>query len=70
MPLKDFSGNNLNKVVFLLAFEEGTHLKEKIGKICDSFIATRFLLPRAGHGDVNAFRRKIKSIEEKSDETK
>ena len=42
VPLKDFFGNSLNKVVFLLAFEEGTHLKEKIGKICDSFIASRF----------------------------
>lgn len=41
-PLKDFSGKALDKVVFLLAFEEGTHLKDKIGKICDSFMATRF----------------------------
>jgi hypothetical protein len=68
--LKDFSGKDLHKVVFLLAFEEGSHLRDKIGKICDSFMATRFQLPRDGHGDINAFKRKIKSVEEKTDETK
>ena len=53
-----------------MAFEEGSHLRDKIRKICDSFMATRFQLPRDGHGDINAFKRKIKSVEEKTDETK
>ena len=35
--LKDFSGKTLDKCVYILVFEEGTHLREKITKICDSF---------------------------------
>ena len=35
--LKDFQGKNLIKSVYVLVFEEGTHMKEKIAKICDSF---------------------------------
>lgn len=36
-PLKDFNGNFLRKSVYVLAFEEGTHFRDKVGKICDSF---------------------------------
>lgn len=53
-----------------MAYEEGNHLREKIGKICDSFIANRFQLPSEGHGDKKAFQRKIGSINQKIDETK
>jgi V-type ATPase 116kDa subunit family len=36
-PLKDFHGKLLMKVVYVLVFEEGSHFKEKVAKICDSF---------------------------------
>ena len=35
--LKDFQGREISKVVYVLVFEEGTHFKEKVQKICDSF---------------------------------
>lgn len=37
VPLKDFHGNPLEKAVYVVVFEEGMHLKDKVAKICDSF---------------------------------
>ena len=53
--LADFSGKTLKKCVYVLVFEEGTHLREKITKICDSFQGKRFHLPDDGHADMKAF---------------
>jgi V-type H+-transporting ATPase subunit a len=53
--LTDFSGKALQKCVYVLVFEEGTHLREKITKICDSFQGKRFHLPDDGHADKKAF---------------
>jgi hypothetical protein len=36
-PIRDFQGNLLSKSVYVLAFEEGSHFREKVGRICDSF---------------------------------
>jgi len=69
-PLKDFQGRPLNKVVYVLVFEEGTHFREKIVKLCDSFLGKRFHLPDEGHGDTAAFKRKIDSIEKKIIDTR
>ena len=37
VELKDFQGKNLQKCVYVIVFEEGTHLREKVTKVCDSF---------------------------------
>ena len=63
MKLKDFQGDELNKVVFILVFEEGTHFREKVSTICDSFQGKRFHLPGDGHGDHSIFQRKAVQIE-------
>ena len=63
--LKDFSGRVMKKVVYVLVFEEGSHFREKVAKICDSFMGKRFHLPDDGHVDKKAFRRKIEAIEKK-----
>ena len=44
-PLRDFAGKILNKVVYVLVFEEGSHIKERIATLCDSFQGKRFHLP-------------------------
>jgi V-type H+-transporting ATPase subunit a len=53
--LKDFKGKFLEKCVYVLVFEEGTHLRDKITKICDSFQGKRYHLPEEGHADKRAF---------------
>lgn len=53
--LKDFQGRSLQKCVYVLVFEEGTHLKEKVAKICDSFQGKRYHLPEDGQADKRAF---------------
>ena len=35
--LKSFSGETLEKSVYVLVFEEGLHMRDKVAKICDSF---------------------------------
>jgi hypothetical protein len=52
----------LDKAVYVLVFEEGTHFNERIQKICDSFNGKRYGLPSRGHSDRNAFSRKIEKI--------
>lgn len=42
MHMKDFQGNELNKVIYVLIFQEGLHFRGKIQKICDSFMGKRF----------------------------
>jgi hypothetical protein len=37
MPLKSFQGDETKKVIYVLVFQEGSHLKDKILKLCDSF---------------------------------
>lgn len=68
-PLKDFSGKRIEKSVYLLAFEEGTHFRDKVSRICDSFQGKRFHLPNDGHGDSRAFNKKIESIDKKIRDT-
>ena len=59
VPIRDFLGNKLNKVVYVLVFEEGTHKKDKLSRLCDSFQGRRYQLPDEGHGDTSIFKRKI-----------
>ena len=43
--IKDVDGNEKIRVVYVLVFQEGDYLKDKVTKICDSFQAKAFILP-------------------------
>lgn len=63
--LKDYQGLDLNKVIYVVVFQEGHHFREKIQKICDSFMGKRYQLPDSGHGERQAFARKAQKIDKK-----
>ena len=68
--LKDFNGNPINKVIYVLVFQEGHHFRDKVVKICDSFLGKRYKLPNNGHADKSTFSRKVRKIDKKIEETK
>lgn len=47
-PITDYFGKKLMKSVFIVVFQEGEFLRDRIGKICDSFLGERFEIPRGG----------------------
>ena len=63
-PIEDYYGKRHDKTVYVVVFQEGGVLREKITKICDSFMGERFEVPHGG------FLAKINEIEQKINETK
>lgn len=64
VPIKDFYGNECHKSVYVVIFQEGGSIREKIIKICDSFLGERFDIPSGGVHD------KISEINAKINETR
>jgi len=52
-----------------LVFEEGSHFRDKVTRICDAFSAKRYSLPEGGHTDKTAFHRKIQKIAKNINDT-
>jgi V-type H+-transporting ATPase subunit a len=63
-PIKDYFGNVTQKSVYVVIFQEGGSIREKIIRICDSFLGERFDIPTGG---VNA---KIQEINNKINDTR
>jgi len=63
--LKDFDGNDKKKTVFVLVFQEGFHLRDRITKVCQSSQAKIFALPDNGQRGLDPFKRMIKEIRSK-----
>jgi V-type H+-transporting ATPase subunit a len=60
VPLKDYYGNGTQKSVYVVIFQEGSSVREKIIKICDSFLGERFDIPPGGVGEkINEINAKI-----------
>ncbi len=62
-PIKDYYGNGTQKSVYVVIFQEGSSVREKIIKICDSFLGERFDIPTGGIQD------KISEINHKINDT-
>ena len=59
-PIKDFYGNPIIKSVYVVIFQEGGSIREKIMKICDSFLGERFDIPQGGINEkINEINMKI-----------
>ena len=62
--VEDYYGKKHEKCSYIVLFQEGLHLREKITRICDSFLGERFEIPHGG------FKGKLLEIEAKISETK
>jgi len=40
-----FNGHQIHKTVYLVVFQEGVRMRERVTRICDSFMGQRFELP-------------------------
>jgi V-type H+-transporting ATPase subunit a len=63
-PIRDFYGNPVIKSVYVVIFQEGGSIREKIMKICDSFLGERFDIPAGG------INEKITEINAKINDTR
>lgn len=53
-------------MVYVILFQEGTHVREKLLRICDSFLGQRFDIP--GNNDVGEIKRRIDDLTRKIDD--
>lgn len=63
-PIIDYYGNEIHKTVYVVMFPDGEAIKEKISKLCDSFLGEKYDIPP---GDIDD---KISEVERKIRETK
>lgn len=63
-PIEDYYGKKQWKTVYVVVFQEGDTLRDKITRICDSFMGERFEIPTGG------FQAKMQDIENKILDTK
>lgn len=63
-PVKDYYGHGVQKSVYVVIFQEGGTVRDKIVKICDSFLGERFDIPPGG------VREKINEINAKINDTR
>lgn len=63
--LEDAEGNQIERKVYVLVFQAGDFLKERVHRICESFMAKTFQLPEDGHGGPQSFKNIIKEIKDK-----
>lgn len=62
-PLIDFDGKTHGKSVYVVIFQEGGSLRERIMRICDSFMGERFDIPNGRvHDKINEIENKINDI--------
>lgn len=60
-PIVDFYGVEYKKTVYCVLFQDGKELRDKVTKICDSFLGQRFDVPNGGvEGKINELTHKIK----------
>ena len=53
--VKDLDGKEFTRAVFVLVFQAGSYLVDRMTKICDGFQCRRFPIPRDGHGSPEEF---------------
>ena len=59
-PIRDYYGHTTQKSVYVVIFQEGGSIREKIIRICDSFLGERFDIPPGGINDkINEINAKI-----------
>lgn len=60
-PIEDFYGVQYQKTVYCVLFQDSGTLRDKVTKICDSFLGQRFDVPNGGvEAKINEITQKIK----------
>ena len=63
--IKDFDGNTKTKTVYVLVYQEGGYMRDKIMRVCNTFQGKIFTLPEDGQGGPGPFRRMIRELKDK-----
>ena len=63
--IKDFDGNSKTKTVYVLVYQEGGYMRDKIMRVCNTFQGKIFTLPEDGQGGPAPFRRMIRELKDK-----
>ncbi len=53
--LRDFDGNERSRVVYVLVFQQGDFIKDKVERICDTFKGIQCPLPGEGSAGSEEF---------------
>lgn len=67
--LKQYTGEKIKtpKTVYVVIFQEGPNIRERLVKICDSFMGSRFDLP--SQSDLTEIHRKIVELNRRVDDS-
>ena len=63
--LKDFDGSVKTKTVYVLVYQQGALMHEKIMRVCQSFQGKIFALPEDGQNGPAPFIKQIKEVKGK-----
>ena len=63
--LKDFDGQIRTRTAFVLVYQDGAHIRERITKVCTSFQAKIFELPEGGQRGPAPFKHVLKEVKSK-----
>ena len=63
--IEDHDGHTKERAVYILVFQQGVYLKDKIQRICESFLGKIFALPEDGQGGAKSFLRVMKEVKDK-----
>jgi len=58
-PITDYFGRELMKTVYIIVFQDGEFIRDRIHRICDSFMGDRYEIPDSGFTD------KLQDLEKK-----
>ena len=61
----DHDGTEKERAVYILVFKSGDFIKDKINRICESFMGKIFALPEDGQGGPKSFLRVMNEIKDK-----
>lgn len=50
-PIVDYFGKETLKTVYIIVFQEGEFIRDRINRICDSFMGNRYEIPSSGFTD-------------------
>lgn len=63
--IRDYDGNEKTKTAYVLIFQEGRWLREKITRVCQSFQGKIFQLPEEGQGGSLPFKKTMHELKDK-----
>ena len=64
--IEDVDGGNTDRIVYVLIFQQGGYLRERIQRVCESFTGKTFGLPEDGQGDQECFGNELQDIKRRT----